>query len=275
MTFSLKYKIVVYSTLIFFALITIMPLIWLCNLSFKTNTEIITGNILHLPKEIYYQNYIDAWFVGSVNKYFINSVIVTGLSSIITVVIGLPMAYGITRLRWKLSSFVLTILLCGVMIPIHATLIPIMSILKWLKMLNSRASLVFPYVASTLPITVYIVRSFLINIPIEMEEAACIDGCGVVRSFLYIITPTIAQSIVVVVTLNFMTYWNEFVMASSLVTNPVLYTLPIGLRRFSSDYVVNYGAIAAGVFISLVPVLLLYLLFTNQLEKGMVAGALK
>lgn len=275
MVISLKKKIALYFILCIFMLVTVMPLVWLAIMSFKSNEEIIAGNIMALPKVPYTENYVEAWITGRVGKYFFNSVIVTFISLVLTLIFGVPMAYGVSRMRWKLSRPTLTLLMAGIMIPIHATLIPVFFILKNLKLLDSYFSLILPYVASTLPITVYIVKNFMISIPYEMEEAAYIDGCGTIRAFLCIIVPTIKQSLMVVITLNFLTFWNEYVMASTLVTDPTKYTLPIGLRVFSSDYAVNYGAIAAGVFISMLPVLIMYLLFTDFLEKGMIAGAIK
>ena len=264
-----------YTLLIVFLLVTIMPLIFLILLSVKSGTEIITGNVLSLPEEFFWENFSNAWIAGKINMYFFNSVIVTLASSVLTLVLGLPMAYAIARLRWKLSGTVQTILMVGIMIPIHATLIPLFVLLKNMGLMNSYFSLIFPYVASTLPMTVYIIRNFLINIPFEMEEAAFLDCCGIIRAFVMVIIPTIKQSLVVVITLNALTYWNEYVMASTLVTDPTKYTIPIGLKSFSSDYSADYGAIAAGCLISVIPLLLIYLCFTDLLEKGLVAGAMK
>jgi raffinose/stachyose/melibiose transport system permease protein len=255
-------------------LLTFLPLLWLLLLSFKSSTEIIAGSMLQLPEMFRFENYIEAWTNG-IGKYFLNSVVITAASSALTLALGLPMAYAVSRMHWKLSSTTLTILMAGIMIPVHATLIPVFMIIKTLGMLNTYASIVLPYVASTLPITVYIVRNFMLTLPYELEEAAFLDGCGVIRAFLRIIVPSIKHSLVVVITFNFLTYWNEYVMASTLVTNPQMYTLPIGLRSFASEYLVNYGAIAAGVVISVIPLLAAYLLFSDVLEKGMVAGALK
>lgn len=264
-----------YLILLIFLVITILPLIFLLILSVKSSMEIITGNILQLPEKLHWVNYSNAWVQGKINQYFLNSVIVTVSSSVLTLLLGLPMAYAIGRLRWKLSNTVLTILMAGVMIPIHATLIPLFVLLKKIGLMNSYLSLILPYVASTLPITVYIIKNFLISIPYEMEEAAFIDGCGLIKAFVLIMVPMIKQSLVVVITLNALTYWNEFVMASTLVTDPTKYTLPIGLKSFSSEYSADFGAIAAGVVISMLPLLILYLCFTDLLEKGLVAGAMK
>lgn len=264
-----------YLILLIFLVITILPLVFLLILSVKSSMEIITGNILQLPEKLHWVNYSNAWVQGKINQYFLNSVIVTVSSSVLTLLLGLPMAYAIGRLRWKLSNTVLTILMAGVMIPIHATLIPLFVLLKKIGLMNSYLSLILPYVASTLPITVYIIKNFLISIPYEMEEAAFIDGCGLIKAFVLIMVPMIKQSLVVVITLNALTYWNEFVMASTLVTDPTKYTLPIGLKSFSSEYSADFGAIAAGVVISMLPLLILYLCFTDLLEKGLVAGAMK
>lgn len=268
-------KWVNYTILMIFLVVTVLPLVFLLNLSIKSSMEIITGSVLTLPEEFHWINYSNAWIQGKINMYFMNSVIITAASSVLTLLLGLPMAYAIARMRWKMSSLTLTVLMAGVMIPIHATLIPLFMTLRKIGLMNSYWSLILPYAASTLPITVYIIRNFLISVPYEMEEAAFIDGCGVIRAFVMIMVPMIKQSLVVVITLNALTYWNEFVMASTLVTDPTKYTLPIGLKSFSSEYSADFGAIAAGVVISMIPLLLLYLCFTDFLEKGLVAGAMK
>lgn len=268
-------KWVNYTILIIFLIVTVLPLVFLLNLSVKSSMEIITGSVLALPEEFHWINYSNAWIQGKINVYFMNSVIITAASSVLTLLLGLPMAYAIARMRWKMSTLTLTVLMAGVMIPIHATLIPLFMTLRKIGLMNSYWSLILPYAASTLPITVYIIRNFLISVPYEMEEAAFIDGCGVIRAFVMIMVPMIKQSLVVVITLNVLTYWNEFVMASTLVTDPRKYTLPIGLKSFSSEYSADFGAIAAGVVISMIPLLLLYLCFTDFLEKGLVAGAMK
>lgn len=272
---SRKSKIVIYGILIICAFATFFPLLWLVLLSFKTNSEIIAGNIMSLPAKWNIQNYIEAWTIGKVNTYFFNSISFTFSSSVITLLLGVPMAYGICRMHWKLSDITFTIITLGIMIPIHATLIPVFTILKNIGVLDSYFAIILPYVASALPITVYIVRSFLVSVPIETEEAAFIDGCGIIKAFAYLIVPIIKQSLIVVVILNFLSFWNEYVMASTLITKAKYYTLPIGLQSFANEYAVNYGAIAAGVFILLLPVLITYLIFNDLLEKGMVASALK
>lgn len=177
-------KWVNYTILIIFLIVTVLPLVFLLNLSVKSSMEIITGSVLALPEEFHWINYSNAWIQGKINVYFMNSVIITAASSVLTLLLGLPMAYAIARMRWKMSTLTLTVLMAGVMIPIHATLIPLFMTLRKIGLMNSYWSLILPYAASTLPITVYIIRNFLISVPYEMEEAAFIDGCGVIRAFV-------------------------------------------------------------------------------------------
>jgi raffinose/stachyose/melibiose transport system permease protein len=272
---SKKYNAAIYTILIIFLILTFFPLIFAILLSVKSNQEIITGSMFALPKEISFSNYYTAWIKGKVNSYFINSVVVTVLSSVLTLVLGFPLAYGLCRLRWKMKNSIFTIIIIGIMIPIYSTLIPVFIILKNMGILNSYFAIILPYTASALPITVFVVRNFLIGVPYEMEQAAFIDGCSVARSFVSIVIPTIKHATVTVIVLNVLTFWNEYVMAATLIKTPSFYTLPVGLQAFQGIYVVDYGAVAAGVVISVIPVLIIYLVFNDLVDKGIVAGALK
>ena len=268
-------KVIIYFILSIFIIITVIPLLWMISLSFKENSEIIAGNVMSLPKSPTFQNYINAWIDGNVGKYFLNSVFIAVVSSLLTLIFGVPLAYAVSRLNWRIKNWVLTLVIMGIMIPIHATLVPLFIVYTKVGILNTHISLILPYTASALPLTVYIVRNFLLSVPIEMEEAAFIDGCGIIRGFLRIMLPTIKQSIVVVTILNFLSFWNEFVMASTLVNDAKLYTIPVGLSYFQGQYSVDFGAITACTVISVLPILITYVIFNDMLERGMVVGAMK
>lgn len=268
-------KIPVYLILFVFVIFTALPLLWIIMLSFKTSAEIVSGSVFALPKSLSLQNYLTAWNSGNVGRYFLNSVIVSVASSVVTLVFGIPLAYSVSRLNWKLKDGVFTLITIGIMLPIHATLIPIFMVFSKLGLVNTYWSLIITYSASALPITVYIVRNFLISVPYEIEEAAFLDGCSVIRAFFQVMVPTIKQSVVVVTILNFLSFWNEYVMAVIMVTEPKMYTLPVGLAFFQNQYTADYGAIAACTVISVLPVLVFYLIYNDVLEKGMVVGAMK
>lgn len=275
MKISKPRKVIIYTCLILFVCLTALPLLWIINLSFKSSTEIIAGNVFALPQNASFQNYITAWKDGNAGRYFLNSVIVSVVSSATSLIFGVPLAYAISRLHWKIKNGVFTLIIIGIMLPIHATLIPVFVIFSKLGLINTYSALIIAYTASAIPMTVYIVRNFLMSVPTEMEEAAFIDGCGIVRAFIRIMIPAIKQSLVVVTILNFLSFWNEYVMSVVLINNPEMYTLTVGMAFFQNMFTADYGAIAACTVISVLPVLFFYLVYNDVLEKGIVIGAMK
>lgn len=275
MQLSKSKKTVVYIVLAVFVCITVLPLVWIINLSFKSSMEIIAGNVFALPENPSFQNFATAWGKGHAGRYFLNSLIVSVVSSLTSLLFGVPLAYAISRLNWRIKNSVFTLIIVGIMLPIHATLIPIFIVFSKLNMINTYAALIIAYTSSAIPLTVYIVRNFLISVPMEMEEAAFIDGCGIVRAFVKIMVPSIKQSLVVVTILNFLSFWNEYVMSVVLINNPDMYTLTVGMAFFQNQFTADYGAIAACTVISVLPVLIFYLVYNDVLEKGIVIGAMK
>ncbi|MDY3917416.1 MAG: carbohydrate ABC transporter permease [Candidatus Limivivens sp.] len=266
-------KTLVYVILAIFAVIQIFPLVWLVNYSFKSNAEIYTKSSFAIAENIGPANYISAWVKGSIAKYFGNSVIVTLVSVAATLILACMMAYAITRMRWKFSNAVLAFLMVGMMIPIHATLIPLFVLLQKIGLYSTRWSLIIPYTAVGLPLAVFIFSNFLRSIPHELEEAAFIDGCSVVRAFAQIILPSLKPAIATVAIFTFMSNWNEFIMASTYLQKSDLYTLPLGLTAFQGTHGSEMGPMAAAILIASVPLLIFYCIFSEQVEKSFTAGA--
>lgn len=268
-------KTLIFVFMLILSIVMLVPLFWVILMSFKDTTDIITSSPFSLPTSFNFQNYINAWVQGNIGKYFWNSIYITGITTLFVIVFGTMIAYALSRMRWKLKNFFFGIILVGMMIPVYATLIPIFITLKTFNLFNSPLCLILPYIASGLPLAVYIFRNFMIGIPKEMEEAACIDGCGVFRSFAFIIVPTIRPAIITVIILTFMGYWNEFVMAMAFIQNKAFATLPIGLQAFQGEFTVDWGSISAGIVVSIIPVLIFYLIFNDMIDKSVVSGALK
>lgn len=256
-----------------FAVIQIFPLIWLINFSLKTKNEIYTESSLRLPAIPQFGNYVNAWVKGNVAEYFANSVFVTVLSVVLTLALGCMMGYAITRMRWKGSSLVLTFLMLGMMIPIHATLIPLFLLMQKAGLLNTHWCVIIPYIAAGLPLAVFIISNFLRTVPRELEEAAFIDGCGVIRAFLYIVMPVVKPAVATVAIFTFMSNWNEFIMASTYLQDTKLYTLPIGLTAFRGAYSADLGPMAAAILITCIPLVIFYCFCSEQVEKSFAAGA--
>jgi raffinose/stachyose/melibiose transport system permease protein len=251
------------------------PLLWLLLYSLKTNEEIMGGSFFALPKELQWHNYKDAYESGSYLKYLSNSVIVTGITMICVILLSSMVAYAISRFRWRYGNMVMTIFLMGMMIPMQATLLPLMVIFKNVDILNTHLSLILPYIAFSTPISVFILSGFMKSIPAEIEESAFIDGASIYRIFRSIILPVSVPPMMTVCILTFITIWNEYILAATFISSERLKTLPFGVYTFVSQYSVNYGAIGAFLVMGALPVILIYFFLSNQITKGMVAGAVK
>src|SRR6056297_2249138 len=207
--------------LVAFAVIQVYPFLWLLLFSFKSNSEIFGGNIAGFPQSWLWGNYRDAFFGGKVGLYLFNSVVVTGITIFITLFTACMAAYAITRMRWKLSKPVMVLFLLGMMIPLHATLLPLFLIFSKINLLNTYWCLILPYVGFGLPIAIFILVGFMKNIPLAMEESAFIDGASIYRSFFLIILPIVKPAMATVAIFTFLGSWNELMFAITFISKQV------------------------------------------------------
>jgi raffinose/stachyose/melibiose transport system permease protein len=257
------------------AITQLYPLLWLLLYSFKTNSEIMSDHFFALPKEWQWSNYVDAFTTGSYMRYIKNSILVTGITLVLTIFFSAMVSYAITRFKWRYGNVVLLIFMIGIMIPIQSTLLPLMIIFKNLSMLNTHQSIIIPYVAFSIPIAVFILAGFLRTIPHEIEESAMIDGASIYRTFIGIILPITVPPIMTVTILTFISIWNEYIIAATFLSSEGLKTLPFGLNSFIGRYTANYGSIGAFLVLGALPVIIIYFILSEKITKGMVAGAVK
>ncbi|MDP4090785.1 MAG: carbohydrate ABC transporter permease [Bacillota bacterium] len=261
--------------LIIVGIIQLYPLVWLIIDSFKDNAEIFGGNVLGLPKAWRFSNYSDALTGGNVAVFFLNSVIVTALTIIISDILIATSSYAIVRMKWKYSRLTLVFFLLGMMIPIHSTLLPLFLILGKLYLLNTYWALVIPYVAFALPMGIFIMTSFLEGIPRELEEAACIDGCNVFQIFYRIVLPLLTPSLATVSIFTYLSSWNELMFAITFLNNPSLETLTVGIMSMAGQYTTEWGPILAGLVIGTLPTIIIYIPLSSQVQRSLMAGAVK
>jgi raffinose/stachyose/melibiose transport system permease protein len=250
------------------------PLLWLLIYSFKTNEEILSGNFFALPSKMQWVNY-SVNLKGHYWDYLLNSALVTSVTMVCVILLASLTAFAISRFRWKYGQLVLLVFLLGLMIPLQATLLPLMIIFKNMHILNTRWSLILPYIAFQTPIAVFILSGFMKSIPNELEESAIIDGAGVFRVYRSIVLPVSVPPIMTVCILTFIGIWNEYILAATFISKEVLKTLPFGVNSFISQYSVNYGASGAFLVLSALPIVVIYFLLAEKITKGMVAGAIK
>ncbi|WNR44485.1 carbohydrate ABC transporter permease [Paenibacillus roseipurpureus] len=268
-------KIIVIAFLSLLVVTQVYPLLWLFIYSLKTNEEILSGRFFSLPHVLQWKNFTDATKAGHYFQYLKNSLFVTLVTMVCVLFLSSLTAFAITRFKWKYGQLVMVIFLIGMMVPMQATLLPLMIIFKNMHILNTHLSIIMPYIAFQTPIAVFILSGFMKSIPAEIEESAVVDGAGVFKIFSGIILPISIPPMMTVCILTFINIWNEYILAATFISSERLKTLPFGVNSFVSQYSVNYGAIGAFLVLGALPVILVYFLLADKITKGMVAGAVK
>ena len=256
-----------------YTVLSVYPLLWMIFNSFKNNEEIFSTNPFGIPTEFRFINYVKAWFEYDVVQYFSNSVLVTVATVFLTVCLAMMFAYAIARMDWKLSGAVKTYVSVGMFIPAQIILIPLVILVKDLHVNDTLLSVILPYVAFQTPFIITIFYGYLRQLPVEMEEAAAMDGASIYSIFLKIILPLVKPAIVSCALFTMLFSWNEFMIALVVIAKKELNTLPIGLVKFQGQFSTDWGAMAASLVISSIPTILLYLAFSQQIEKAVAAGS--
>ncbi len=252
----------------------IVPLFWMVVNSFKTEQEYAV-NPFSLPETLQFSNYAEAWKIANMNVYFLNSLFVTFASLIVTVLLGALASYFLSRFEFKLRGLTYGVFLLGMLVPIHATLIPIFLIMQKLHFLDTHLSLILPYTAFHLSLTIIILEGFMRGFPKDLEESGVMDGAGIFRIFWSIILPITRPAMATVIILNFIYNWNEYLFALVLISSSELKTLPLGLANFVGIETASLTLQMSALTMALIPIVIFYLLLQKQLVTGMTAGAVK
>ena len=260
--------------MLLFSFACIFPLIWMTYSSLKTQKD-FSLNIISLPLAPQFNNYIEAIRTGKMHIFFLNSMFIGIISVVFIIAIGFITAYCLSRFNFRGRNLIYVLFLFGMLVPVHSLLVPVFIQFKWLGLLNKRLTLILPYVAFGLPMAIFLLESFIKTIPIEIEEAACIDGSPIAVTLMKIIMPICRPAMSTVLILTFLHVWNEFPFALILIKSDYLKTLPVGLTNFSGQYSVDYPRLMAALVIATLPVIIVYLLFSKKIIQGMTAGAVK
>ncbi len=267
-------NILIYIFLIILAVIYLLPLIWMLLVSFKTNEEIFRSPF-GFPEVIQLGNYIFAWTAGRLGVATLNSAIVCITSLLVSMLIGAMASFAIGRMKWKLSGLTMTYFLMGMMIPIHCILIPLFQSFSKLGLYNSLIGLILPYVTMSLPTAIFILTGFFSGMPNELFEAACIDGCTIYKTFWVIALPLAKTGLFVTGLMTFVANWNELLLAMVFISDDAKKTLPVSLSKFVGPYNTNYVQMFAAIMIAILPTIIVYCCFSNQIVDGLTAGAVK
>jgi raffinose/stachyose/melibiose transport system permease protein len=249
-------------------------MVWLLYSSIKTEKNFALDT-LGLPTELHFQNYPKAFTEGRIGTYMMNSLINTIITVIFALLLGFIIGYCLSRFKFPGRNFLYYLFLAGMLVPIYALLVPIFIEFKALGILNKKITLILPYIAFSLPVTIFLIESYVKQIPFELEEAAFVDGSSIISSMFRIIMPVCSPVLATGAILCFLNTWNEFPLALVLIRSTALKTIPIGLTNFVGTYTTNYTLMMAALVIATLPVIIIYLLFYNSIMKGMVAGAVK
>lgn len=268
-------KVVLWIILVAVAVIQLFPLIWLVDFSLGSSNEMFTNGLLIIPEKIRWDNYVKAFIDGNFLHYLRNSVLINVLAVVFVVVISIMAAFACQRMKWKLSGLVSTLLVMGMMIPIHATLLPNYKIYSTLHLTDTIWALLIPYVAFSMPQGMFLMTGFIQSIPQELEEAAVMDGCGIYRIVFQIIMPLLKPSIATVSIMTFLNNWNEFMMASTYLSTPTWKTLPFSVLEFTGEYSSNYAVQFAVMALTAAPAVIVYVILNKHITKGVAMGAVK
>jgi raffinose/stachyose/melibiose transport system permease protein len=242
--------------------------------SFKTQGEFITGGLFMLPEKFSFDNYTMV-MKGGFYKYFINSVMVLGISLGLILMISAFAAYPLSRMQFRFNKPIFGAIVAAMSIPIHITLIPVFLMATRVGAYDKVLALIGPNVAFNLPMSIFILTAFMQGISREVEEAAEIDGCGKFATFFKVIFPLSKSGLATLAIYNGVVIWNEFIFVMVLTQSQASRTLPLAIWEYQGQYSMNTPMIMALLILSSLPVILLYVFGQDKLVKGMMAGAVK
>lgn len=259
--------------LIIYSILIIYPLIWMLLSGFKDNQGLFLDT-WGLPKTWLWENYVMAWKQG-IGRYFVNSIIVTGVSVILTLIISSCAAFALARFDFKGQSVLLLIIIGGLMLSPQVSLISLFKFLQKLGIYNTYLALIIPYVAYRIPFTTFLIRSYMLSLPREVEDSAYIDGCSSWQVFSRIIMPMSKPILATGALLTAMSCWNEFMFALVFIESDKFKTIPVGLMNLRSSLSTNWTVLMAGLTLSVVPMIVMFLIFQKQLVRGITSGGVK
>lgn len=268
------WKIIIYALLIAWAVTTIFPFLWVIVNSFKPSAEVLSSSF-SLPKAFTLMNYKNAFSNLNVLQAYKTSILISGSVTIGVMLLSTMMAFAITRYNFKGKKFLNNLIVASLMFPVFSTIIPVFRIMVSWNLLNKEIAVILPQIAGNLSFATIIMIGFLKEIPIELEEAAYMEGASVFKVFTTIIVPLSKSSLSTVGIFSFLWSYNDLFVQMIMIRDRTKYPVCSLLQEISSKYGTDYGLMAASVAIIVVPVLIVYILLQKNIIKGLTAGAVK
>lgn len=260
--------------LVFIIAISTVPLLWTLVSSFKTNKEIM-DSAFSLPASINLDNYIMAFKYSPLGTYFWNTFIITVFCIFFGLIIFSMSAYVFARFEFKGKNFLFALIGMSMLVPTSALIFPVYKLMNAMNLYNTKSGLVLVYMAIAMPAVLFVLRSYFLTIPKEMEEAARIDGSGFMRTYITIMLPLVKPAMATAAILIFMASWNDFIYNLMLSSGNNARNVSVALSQFLSMFGSDYGQLFAASFIVVLPSILPYCLLQKRIESALLAGAVK
>lgn len=259
----------------FFLFVAIYPLIWLLLASFKSSNLELQQNPFGFPDQWMFINYYNAMVKAKLPSLFMNSILVALIAVMVNLIVAAMTSFVISRENFRGKNIIFTILVAGILLPIISFMVPYFTIIQKLGLYDSLLGLIIVYSTINIPISVFLLTSFMHSIPVELEEAATIDGASFTQRFTKVLIPLSQTGLATAGTFCFIYAWNEFIMALLLTSSESSRTLQLGIRFFTSQFVTDYTAMYAAIVITIIPSIIVYIIFHNRIISGLTAGAVK
>ncbi len=268
-----EHNAVAYIVLILFTAVYLVPILWMILSSFKADSELFAYPPKLLPSQFSLENYTDAWNRGDFGLYFKNTTIVAVTATVLTVVINTMAGYAFAKYKFKGSTAIFMMFLATMMLPLEVLMIPIFQVVRTFHLYNNFWGLIIPSAAT--PAGVFLVRQYFLTIPNEIMESARIDGASETKIFLRLMIPLAKPVMRLICIFAFLWRWNDYMWPLVVIRDTKKYTVQLALANFSGQYAVDWGSLLAMSVLTMIPVLIIFLIFQKQFMKGMVAGAVK
>ncbi len=263
-----------YAPLMLLMLFVILPFLWALSTSLKPQVDIITSTIKYIPNPVTFENYTRVWTKNSFSIFFYNSLFLSVTSTVFIVLFSVFNGYALDRFKFKGSKLFTFVLIATQLLPMIILLVPLFLIFKTVGLINNRMSLILLYSVTHIPFNTLLMKAFISKLPVELDEAAMVDGATRMKVIFAIIFPVVLPGIVATAAFAFISCWNEFLAAFSFMTSMQKFTVPVGLKFLIGEYSVDYGALAAGSIIALIPPVALFAYIQKYLVEGL-GGSVK
>ncbi len=257
-----------------YLVITIFPIVWLALSAFKTNFEIETAPF-SFPAVWQFQNFVSAISVSGLHQYFLNSIIVAVFATLVNLLVTSLASFTIAREEFPFRKVFFTVTTAGVLIPIIAFMVPYYTLITRFNLYDSLLALIVTYSAINIPISMFLISSFMTSIPRELEDSAEIDGCSFFQRYAKIIMPLARPGLVTAGTFSFIYCWNEFIYALLLTSSRSARTVQLAIRFFTSQFRTDYAGMYAAIVLTMIPTVVVYVFLHDKIISGLTAGAVK